>query len=170
MGNIHILASIFDLKVHKIKTQSNISTSTIWKCFDPHQTHIGWQYDLRSITWMNSEWGCVWPKLLNGRWKGDGGEGRGELDVGADRDGADAEHAGVLRQLIVRLVQRQAGLDQRLEAVDKEFYILSIAVRLCEESSKPPEATEATALKEVKLLLTCVLATDHVLNDRLNSC
>ena len=77
---------------------------------------------------MNSEGGCVWPKLLNGRGEGDGGEGRGELDVGADRDGADAEHAGVLRQLIVRLVQRQAGLNQRLEAVDKELNILSIAV------------------------------------------
>ena len=62
---------------------------------------------------------CVWSELLNWRGEGDGGEGGGELDVGADRDGADAEHAGVLRQLVVRLVQRQAGLHQRLQAVDE---------------------------------------------------
>ena len=77
---------------------------------------------------MDSEGGCVWPKLLYGRGERDGGEGGRELDVGADRDGADAEHAGVLRQLVVRLVQRQAGLDQRLQAVDKQLHILSIAV------------------------------------------
>ena len=77
---------------------------------------------------MNSEGGCVWPKLLNGRGERDGGEGGGELDVGADGDGADAEHAGVLRQLLVRLVQRQAGLHQRLKAVHEELHILSIAV------------------------------------------
>ena len=40
---------------------------------------------------------CVWSELLNGRGEGDGGEGGGELDVGADRDGAHTEHAGVLR-------------------------------------------------------------------------
>ena len=71
---------------------------------------------------------CVWSELLNGRGEGYGGEGGGELDVGADRDGTNAEHAGVLRQFVVRLVQWQAGLDQRLKAVDEELHILSIAV------------------------------------------
>ena len=79
---------------------------------------VGWQYDLSS-TGVDSEGGCVWPKLLYGGGERDGGEGGGELDVGADRDGADAEHAGVLRQLVVRLIQRQAGLHQRLQAVDE---------------------------------------------------
>ena len=77
---------------------------------------------------MDSEGGCVWPKLLYWRGERDGGEGGGELDVGADRDGADAEHAGVLRQLVVCLVQRQAGLNQCLKAVDEQLHILSIAV------------------------------------------
>ena len=39
---------------------------------------------------------CVWSELLNGRGEGDGGEGGGELDVGADCDGTDTEHTGVL--------------------------------------------------------------------------
>ena len=101
---------------------------------------------------VDSEGGCVWPKLLYGRGERDGGEGGGELDVGADRDGTNAEHAGVLRQFVVRLVQWQAGLDQRLKAVDEELHILSIAVGFCEESSKPPEATKATALNNCVLI------------------
>ena len=100
---------------------------------------------------VDSEGGCVWPKLLYGRGERDGGEGGGELNVGADRDGTNAEHAGVLRQFVVRLVQWQAGLDQRLKAVDEELHILSIAVGFCEESSKPPEATKSTALSNFVL-------------------
>ena len=54
---------------------------------------------------------CIWSELLDRRGEGDGGEGGGELDVGADRNGAHTEHAGVLRQLVVRLIQRQTGLN-----------------------------------------------------------
>ena len=62
---------------------------------------------------------CVWSELLNGRGERDRGEGGGELDVGADRDGAHTEHARVLRQLVVSFVEREASLHQRLQAVHK---------------------------------------------------
>jgi len=113
---------------------------------------------------------CVWSELLNGRGEGDGGEGGGELDVGADRDGAHTEHAGVLRQLVVSFVERETSLHQRLQAVHKQLHIFGIAVRLGEETSEPPQPTKTTTLQEMQLLLTCVLTTDHVLDDRLNCC
>ena len=89
---------------------------------------------------------CIWSELLNGRGEGDGGEGGGELDVGADRDGAHTEHAGVLRQLVVSFVERETSLHQRLQAVHKQLHIFGITVRLGEETSEPPQPTKTTTL------------------------
>ena len=89
---------------------------------------------------------CVWSELLNGRGERDRGEGGGELDVGADRDGAHTEHARVLRQLVVGFVEREASLHQRLQAVHKQLHIFGIAVRFGEETSEPPQPTKTTTL------------------------
>ena len=69
---------------------------------------------------------------------------------------------------MISLILGQTRLHQRLQTVDKQLNILSVAVALGEGSSKPPETTEATALEEVELLLTGVLAADHVLYDSLD--
>ena len=69
---------------------------------------------------------------------------------------------------MVCLVLGQTSLHQRLEAVDEQLDILSVAVRLGEGPGKPPEAAEAAALEEVQLLLAGVLAADHVLDDALH--
>ena len=69
---------------------------------------------------------------------------------------------------MVSLILGQTSLHQGLEAVDKQLNILRVAVGLGEGPGKPPEAAEATALEEVKLLLAGVLAADHVLDDALH--
>ena len=69
---------------------------------------------------------------------------------------------------MICLILGQTCLHQRLQTVDKQLNILSVAVALSEGSSKPPETIEATALEEVELLLTGVLAADHVLYDSLH--
>ena len=45
-------------------------------------------------------------------WRGQGyrGQGGGQLDVGADRDARDGEHARVLVQFMIGLVLRQTSL------------------------------------------------------------
>ena len=69
---------------------------------------------------------------------------------------------------MIRLILGQTSLHQRLETVDEQLDILRVAVGLGEGPGEPPEAAEATALQEVKLLLAGVLAADHVLDDALH--